>query len=90
MLLIRRSAAVKKDFKRLQKRGSDMSRLRNVVASLAAGEKLDEQYHDHPLKGKFAGFRECHLAPDWLLVYLLTEDELALTRTGTHADLFRS
>jgi mRNA interferase YafQ len=88
MLSISRSAAFKKDFKRLQKRGVDMRQLHQVIAMLASGQMLDQRYKDHALKGAYGGFRECHVAPDWLLVYLITESELGLARTGSHADLF--
>ena len=88
MYTIVRSAAFKKDFKRLQKRGLDMSQLQEVIVALASGQALEHRYKDHSLKGTYAGFHECHLAPDWLLIYILTDDELGLARTGSHADLF--
>jgi mRNA interferase YafQ len=88
MRVITRSSAFKKDFKRLQKRGLDMKQLQEVIEALASGQPLEQRCQDHPLKGTFAGFRECHIAPDWLLVYKLTIDELGLARTGSHADLF--
>jgi mRNA interferase YafQ len=67
-----------------------MDLLETVVAKLAAGEALDAKHNDHPLKGKFQGCRECHIAPDWLLIYRIHGKTLFLylTRTGTHADLF--
>ena len=77
-----------KDAKRLQKRGFAMDKLREVVIHLAAGEILEDRYRDHTLHGNYEGFRECHIAPDWLLVYTLTDSELALARTGTHSELF--
>jgi len=88
MRTIIRSAAFKKDYKRLQKRGLDMRQLQEVIAALASGQVLEQRHKDHPLKGAYAGFRECHIAPDWLLIYALTVDELGLARTGSHADLF--
>jgi mRNA interferase YafQ len=88
MRTIIRSATFKKDFKRLQKRGLDMSQLQEVIVALASGQTLEQRYKDHPLKGAYAGFRECHITPDWLLIYALTADELGLARTGSHADLF--
>ncbi len=74
----------------MQKRGLDMTRLDAVITMLASGETLDESYHDHPLSGDYSGHRECHIAPDWLLVYYKQEDILVLTlvRTGSHSDLF--
>ncbi len=82
------SKRFEKDAKRLQKRGLAMNKLREIVTRLAAGETLEDRYRDHPLHGNYEGFRECHIAPDWLLVYILAEDELALARTGTHSELF--
>ena len=74
----------------MQKRGLDMSLLDEVITLLASGEPLDEKYHDHALGGDYAGHRECHVAPDWLLVYYTLDDILVLTlaRTGSHSDLF--
>lgn len=80
----------KKDYKLAQKRGCDLNLLQDVITLLANGEQLPENYKDHPLSGIYAGFRECHVQPDWLLVYKITESALILTlyRTGTHSDLF--
>jgi mRNA interferase YafQ len=80
----------KKDLKRVQRRGYDISLLTNVLIKLAAGETLDAVYNDHPLKGKYVGCRECHITPDWLLIYKISGNALFLflTRTGTHEDLF--
>ena len=88
MRSITRSSAFRKDYKRLQKRGFELSRLQIVINTLADGRALEERYRDHPLRGNYESWRECHIAPDWLLVYILTEEELSLARTGTHADLF--
>ena len=87
---VRATSRFRKDYKLLQRRGLDMSKLEHVVALLAAGTPLAEQYHDHALVGDFAGFRECHVTPDWLLIYCMDNDLLILTlsRTGTHSDLF--
>ena len=78
-----------KAVKRAKKRGYDMSKLADIVRLLESGPLVEKRYKDHLLKGNYAGFRECHIAPDWLLIYLLTEDEVTLTDTGTHSDLFR-
>jgi len=80
----------KKDLKILKKRGYDLNLLGVVVDMLASGEKLPEKYREHNLLGNYAGCRECHITPDWLLIYELTEDELFLylTRTCTQSDLF--
>lgn len=80
----------KKSLKLAKKRGMDIKLLEGVVNKLQNGERLDEKYRDHELKGKFTGFRECHILPDWLLIYLIEDGILTLTLvdTGTHADLF--
>lgn len=80
----------KKDLKLARKRGYDLSLLGVVVDMLAAGNELPEKYRDHSLSGNFAGCRECHITPDWLLIYEIADEELILylTRTGTHSDLF--
>lgn len=85
---IRHTGQFKRDTKRMQKRGKDFSRLRTVVTSLAQGEVLDPTFRDHPLLGGYAGSRECHIEPDWLLIYERTASELILVRTGSHSDLF--
>jgi mRNA interferase YafQ len=81
----------KKSLKNARKRGLDISLLEEVVDKLQADIKLEEKYHDHDLKGNFKGFRECHIQPDWLLIYLKVEDVLTLTLvdTGSHADLLK-
>jgi len=90
MLKIVPSNQFKKDLKLARKRGCKIECLRNVVNSLANEQKLDEKYHDHGLAGNYSGFRECHVEPDWLLIYRINQDalELFLFRTGTHSDLF--
>ena len=90
MLKIVLSNRFKKDLKLARKRGLNLDVLRTVVNILASGEKLDRKYRDHDLTGEYAGFRECHMQPDWLLVYRIEQEELELFlfRTGTHSDLF--
>ena len=90
MLTIVRSNRFLKDLRLAKKRGLDLSLLEEVVNKLANQEVLDEKYHDHALSGDFADFRECHIKPDWLLVYAIDDEELELFlfRTGTHSDLF--
>lgn len=80
----------KKDLKTAIKRGYNIDLLGVVVDTLAAGEPLPPKYKDHNLTGNYTGCRECHITPDWLLVYELSDSELILylTRTGTHSDLF--
>lgn len=74
----------------MKKRGLDLSKLDAVVDVLRQGKTLDPKYKDHALSGNYEGFRECHIKPDWLLIYLLENDILTLTLvdTGTHSDLF--
>ena len=81
---------MRKDAKRMQKRGKDMNKLVNVLSLLAYGNPLPVQYKDHSLTGNLHDFRECHIEPDWLLIYQIYEDTLVLsaTATGSHADLF--
>jgi len=79
----------KKDFKKIKKRGKEISKLINVIEILLERKNLDAKYQDHPLSGKFKDHRECHIEPDWLLIYRRTKDELILERTGSHSDLFK-
>ena len=80
----------KKDLKLAQKRGYDLDKIKKVISALANGETLEAKYRDHLLTGDYGGYRECHIQPDWLLIYLLENDVLTLTLidTGTHSDLF--
>ena len=89
-LEVKYSSKFKKGLKLAAKRGLDISLLENVVEKLRNRIPLEQKYQDHPLKGKMSKYRECHIQPDWLLVYLIEEDILVLTLidTGTHADLF--
>ena len=90
MLTIKYQTAFKRDYKRIKKRGYDTRILEKAVEILATWNGLPAEYHDHALSGDYSGCRECHLAPDWLLIYEIVEQELLLylTRTGTHSDLF--
>jgi mRNA interferase YafQ len=83
-----RSTAFRKDVKRVEKRSKDMAKLKTVILLLIEDAPLDPRYRDHPLKGAWAGYRDLHIEPDWLLLYRVSETELYLARTGTHADLF--
>ncbi|MEW6697734.1 MAG: type II toxin-antitoxin system YafQ family toxin [Bacillota bacterium] len=80
----------KKDLKVIMKRGYNIQLLQDVVSLLAAGIPLPEKNKDHMLTGDWTGHRECHITPDWLLIYRIDNDFLVLTliRTGTHSDLF--
>ena len=90
MLKIRYHASFRKDYKRIAKRGYDIKLLEDIVNKLANGEQLPEKNRDHNLIGEYEGCRECHITPDWLLIYEIDNGELILylTRTGTHSDLF--
>ena len=81
----------KKGLKLAKKRGLNIELLEEVVDKLQNGIPLEKKYRDHELQGKFKGFRECHIQPDWLLIYLLEDDVLTLTLvdTGTHSDMFK-
>ena len=80
----------KRDYKRMKKRGLNMAELQIVLDKPCADKPLEERHRDHALVGRYAGFRECHIRPDWLLVYAIHKDRLILvaSRTGTHSDLF--
>ena len=82
------SNAFRRDAKRLRKRGKDAERLRVVVEALRFRQPLDPRHRDHALRGDREGFRDCHVEPDWVLIYRLDDETVYLSRTGTHADLF--
>ena len=90
MLDVILSNQFKRDLKLMSRRRMDLELLDAVVTRLASGEALDEKHSDHALTGNYAGFRECHIKPDWLLIYRINGRELYLflSRTGTHSDLF--
>jgi mRNA interferase YafQ len=81
-------AQFRRDVKLAQRRGKDMSKLRELILLLAEGSPLTPRYNDHPLTGEWKHHRECHLEPDWLLIYKIEGDDLYLVRTGTHSNLF--
>jgi mRNA interferase YafQ len=90
MLDIRYSTKFKKDFKLCVKRHYKMDLLQTAIDTLRIPEPLPKQNKDHLLSGNYSGYRECHLEPDWLLIYRYEGNELLLGRTGTHSDLFDS
>lgn len=87
---VRPTTKFQKDLKRVQRRGYDISLLTDIIKKLAKGEVLPEKNKDHNLTGNYIGCRECHITPDWLLIYEISDGDLFLylTRTGTHSDLF--
>ena len=90
MFEVKYTSRFKKDYKRLKKRGYDMNKLIDVVDILREGGELPSEYKDHPLHGNYEGHRDCHIEPDWILIYYKKETSLvlSLTRTGTHSDVF--
>ena len=90
MLDLRFTSKFEKDYKLIKKRNYDISKLKTVVLMLRNREQLPAKYADHVLSGKYTGYRECHIEPDWLLIYQIENERLLLVllRTGTHSDLF--
>ena len=88
MLAVRQATAFRRDVRRLGRRGADLTKLQNVVALLAAKKPLEPRHRDHPLSGDWRSFRDCHVEPDWVLIYKVDGDDLYLVRTGSHAELF--
>ena len=88
MTRLRTTKRFERDVKRAQRRHKDLDKLWAVVERLIAGTPLEPQHHQHPLSGKWKRSWECHIEPDWLLIWQLQDGQLTLVRTGTHADLF--
>jgi len=88
MKAIRRTSQFKRDVRRLQRQGKDVAKLKKVLEDLVEGQGLPADYRDHVLVGQYRGTRECHLEPEWLLIYELADSEIVLIRTGSHSDLF--
>ncbi|MCX6579719.1 MAG: type II toxin-antitoxin system YafQ family toxin [Candidatus Aminicenantes bacterium] len=91
MLIVKTEGRFKRDVKKLSKSGSrDMSKLRTIIEKLEEGESLEREYNPHPLSGNWKDHMECHIEPDWLLIYRIDRkyNELILVRTGSHSDLF--
>ena len=88
--IVKTTTQFKKDFKLAMKRGLKIELLEEVISTLAIGESLPDKNKDHALSGNWIGHRECHILPDWLLIYRIEDDVLVLTltRTGSHSDLF--
>jgi len=82
------AAQFERDLRLMQRRGKDTAKLRAILTSLINEEPLAQRQRDHPLVGNYSGRRECHIEPDWLLIYKLVNNEITFERTGTHADLF--
>jgi mRNA interferase YafQ len=89
-LELRATSAFQMDLRRIRKRGKDLDKLEGIVNTLQAQGRLPTRCRPHPLRGKWIGYWDCHVEPDWILLYRLTEEALILVRTGSHADLFGS
>jgi mRNA interferase YafQ len=87
-MILSQTNQFKKDIRKQIKRGKNPDKLTQVVSILLKGDPLPEAHKDHPLIGNWAGRRDCHIEPDWVLIYRKTDDEIRLERTGTHSDLF--
>ena len=79
----------KKDYKRIKKQNKDLNKLQDVIEKLADGKRLEQKYKDHQLSGIWKNYRDCHIEPDWILIYRTTSEELILERTGSHSELFK-
>jgi len=91
MLELKVTSKYKKDRRLMKKRGKDLSQLTSIIEKLQRREPLEPKHHDHPLQGNYARHRECHIDPDWLLIYRIDNEALILTavRTGSHSDLLK-
>lgn len=88
-MTIKYTTQFRKDYKRMQRQNKDLQKLRVVIDTLATNQALGIQYRDHPLSGHWKGYRDCHVEPDWILIYQVSEDILTLARTGSHSELFK-
>ena len=89
MLNANRTTQFKRDLKLAEKRGRNLSKLRTLMGKLAKEEPLDPKFQDHKLGGDYIHHRECHVEPDWLLIYRIKNQDITYVRTGTHSDLFK-
>jgi len=87
-LTIYYTSQFKRDYKKIKKQNRDLNKLKIIIRILASGEKLEPKYRDHQLIGEFKGYRDCHIEPDWLIIYKKTSDNIIFERTGSHSDLF--
>ncbi len=81
--------SIQKSYKRIKKQNKDLDKLRAVIEKLVARQLLESKYKDHQLSGNWKGHRDCHIEPDWILIYRITVDDLYLERTGSHSELFK-
>ena len=87
-MIVNYTARFKKDYKAMKKRGSDMEKINEVIRRLAIPERLEPRYRNHVLIGEYKGHSECHIEPDWLLIYYYTNTHIICVATGSHSDLF--
>lgn len=88
MLKLEHSSQFKRDYKRIKRQGADLNKLLVVIRQLSTEDVLEQRYRDHALQGNWRGYRECHIEPDWLLIYKIEGALLRLGRTGSHSELF--
>ncbi len=88
-LKIVQSTRFKRDIKKIKKQGKSLSELKTFISILARKSPLPEKYKNHSLSGDYSNYKECHIKPDWLLIYKITDNELQLVRTGSHSELFK-
>jgi mRNA interferase YafQ len=89
MLTIVHTTSFKKDFKKIKKQKKNLELMKDLLLKLSSAATLDSKYKDHLLSGNYKNKRECHITPDWLLIYEINDNELVLYRTGSHAELFK-
>ena len=89
MLKPRYKKKFQKDLKKIKKQGKNLNKIQNILNSLVNQGSIDRKYLDHPLKGEYVDCRECHIEPDWLLIYFIEKDVITFIRTGSHAELFK-
>ena len=89
MLKVQRTTQFKRDFKKIKKQHKDIETLREIMQKLQNQEPLDPKHNDHPLTGEFKDLRDCHIEPDWILLYRVMADTIYFERTGSHSDLFK-
>ncbi len=86
---VRNTKKFRKDFERIISQSKDLEKLHKVVVKLRDGEQLEKAFRNHSLKGEYEDCMECHISPDWLLIYRIEGDEIVLLRTGSHSELFK-
>ena len=88
-MTIKYTTQFKKDYKRVKRQNKDLTKIQTLIKKLVSREILGAKYKDHSLTGSLKGYRDCHIEPDWLVIYKITQDTLILERTGSHSDLFK-